>query len=154
MDTLEPILREHPLFAGLADAHLRLLTGCARDCRFETDQYLFHEAGSADEFYLVRHGKVALEAHVPGRAPIIFATLGENEIIGVSWMEPPYRWMFDARALEPTWAIGIDAACLRNACEADHDLGYSLMQRFLAAFVRRLHATRVQMFDIYGRSEP
>lgn len=153
MDTLEPILREHLLLAGLAEAHLQLLAGCARNCRFETDQYLFHEGESADEFFLIRQGKVALEAHMPGRATIIFTTLGENEIIGVSWLVPPYRWMFDARASEPTMAIGIDAARLRNKCEADHDLGYALMQRFLPAFVRRLHATRVQMFDVYGRPE-
>jgi CRP/FNR family transcriptional regulator, cyclic AMP receptor protein len=153
METLEPILREHPFFAGLADDYLRLLTGCARNHRFEADDYLFHEGQPADEFFLIRHGKVALEVHVPGRVPMVFATLGAGEIVGASWLVPPYRWMFDARALEPTRAIGIDAACLRSKCDADHDLGYALMQCFLPAFVKRLHATRMQMFDVYGKPE-
>lgn len=151
MDTLEPILRRHALFAGLADAHVRLLAGCARNHRFQADQYLFRADQPADEFFLVREGKVALEVHDPGRESATFATLGEDEIVGVSWLVPPYRWMFDARALQPTLAIGIDAACLRAKCEADHDLGYALMQCFLPAFVKRLHATRMQMFDVYGK---
>jgi len=152
MDTLEPVLRQHAMFAGLADDYLRLLAGCARNHRFQAGQYLFREDHTADEFFLVREGKVALEVHVPGRMPNTFATLGQGEIVGVSWLVPPYRWMFDARALEPTLAIGIDAACLRAKCEADHDLGYALMQCFLPAFVKRLHATRMQMFDVYGKS--
>ena len=152
MDTLESILRQHAMFAGLADGHLQLLAGCARNHRFQAGQYLFREDHSADEFFLIREGKVALDVHVPGRAPNTFATLGQGEIVGISWLVPPYRWMFDARALEPTLAIGIDAACMRAKCEADHDLGYALMQCFLQAFVKRLHATRMQMFDVYGKS--
>lgn len=152
MDTLESTLRQHAIFAGLADGHLQLLAGCARNHRFQAGQYLFREDHSADEFFLIREGKVALDVHVPGRAPNTFATLGQGEIVGISWLVPPYRWMFDARALEPTLAIGIDAACMRAKCEADHDLGYALMQCFLQAFVKRLHATRMQMFDVYGKS--
>lgn len=151
MDTLEAILRQHAMFADLTDAHLRLLAGCARNHRFQTEQYLFREGQSADEFFLIREGTVALDVHDPGRVPDTFATLGQGEIVGISWLVPPYRWMFDARALEPTRAIGIDAACLRAKCEADHDLGYVLMQCFLRAFVKRLHATRMQMFDVYGK---
>ena len=152
MDTPESILRQHALFAGLADAHLRLLAGCARNHRFRPGQYLFRENDPADEFFLIREGTVALEVHAPGRVPNTFATLGQGEVVGISWLVPPYRWMFDARALGEARAIGVDAACLRAKCDADHDLGYALMQRFLQAFVKRLHATRMQMFDVYGKT--
>jgi CRP-like cAMP-binding protein len=100
---------------------------------------------------LIRHGKVALEITTPGRPPIIFATLREGDIVGASWLAPPYLWMFDARAMELTRAIGIDAACLRRKCEADHHLGYEMMKRFLPVFVKRLHDTRLQILDVYGR---
>jgi hypothetical protein len=50
-----------------------------------------------------------------------------------------------------TRAIGIDAACLRGKCEADHDLGYEMMKRFLPILVQRLHATRLQILDVYGK---
>ena len=74
----------------------------------------------------------------PGRAPITFETLGDGEIVGVSWLIPPYRWTYDARAVELTRAIAMDAACLRGKCEADHDLGYEMMKRFLPVLVERL----------------
>jgi CRP/FNR family cyclic AMP-dependent transcriptional regulator len=151
MTGLEHVVGEHPFFAGLSAEYRQLVAGCARNHRFEAEQYLFHEGDPANEFFLIRHGKVALEIHWPGRAPTVIATLGEGEIVGASWLIPPYRWMFDARALEVTRAIGIDAACLRGKLENDHHLGYEMMKRFLPIFVKRLHATRLQILDVYGK---
>ena len=151
MANLEEILQEHPLFVGAPADLVRLVAGCARNHIFHTGDYLFHEGGAADEFFLVRHGKVALEIDAPGRAPIVFETVGVGDFVGASWLIPPYRWAFDARAVELTRATSIDAACLRGKCEADHDLGYEMMKRFLPALVKRLHATRLQILDVYGK---
>jgi len=151
MEGLERILREHSFFAGLAPEYLTLVSGCARNHRFDAGEYLFRESEPANEFFLIRHGKVALEIVAPGQAQIVFMTLGEGEIAGASWLVPPHRWTFDARAVELVRAIGIDAACLRGKCEADHDLGYEMMKRFLPVFVNRLHATRLQLLDVYGK---
>jgi CRP-like cAMP-binding protein len=151
MKSLDSILRELPFFAGLDEEHARLVGGCARNCRFEPGQYLFHEGDPADEFFLIREGKVALDVVVPGQEPVVFSTLGEDEVVGASWLVPPYHWKFDARATSLTRALGIDAACLRRKCEEDHDFGYLMMKRFLPVFVKRLHATRLQMFDVYRK---
>ena len=151
METLERILNEQPFFAGLDAGYARLVTGCARNRRFDAGAFLFREGDAADEFFLVRHGKVALEIAPPGAEPVVIGTLGEGHVVGASWLVPPYRWNFDARAVTPVRAIGIDAACLRGKCEADHDLGYEMMKRFLPIFVQRLHATRLQILDVYGK---
>jgi CRP/FNR family cyclic AMP-dependent transcriptional regulator len=151
MEGLERILKEHPFFARFSPEHLKLVTGCARSRRFVAGEYLFHEGEAANEFFLVRHGKVALEIAAPGKAPIMIETVSDGDIAGASWLVPPYRWMFDARALELTRAIGIDAACLRQKSEADHHLGYEMMKNFLPILVKRLHAARLQILDVYGR---
>jgi CRP/FNR family transcriptional regulator, cyclic AMP receptor protein len=151
MAGLEHILRDQSFFAGFPEDHLMLVAGCARNHRFDTGQYLFHESEPADEFFLVRSGQVALEIVGPGQAPIVFSTLGEGEIVGASWLVPPYRWTFDARAVDVVRALGIDAACLRGKCEADHDLGYEMMKRFAPILVKRLHATRLQILNVYGK---
>jgi CRP/FNR family transcriptional regulator, cyclic AMP receptor protein len=151
MAGLERIIGEHPFFAGFSPEYTELVAGCARNHRFEAERYLFHEGDPANEFFLIRHGKVALEICPPGRTPIVIATLGQGEIVGASWVVPPYRWTFDARAVELTRAVGIDAACLRGKCEADHHLGYEMMKRFLPVLVKRLDATRLQILDVYGR---
>ncbi|MFO1057824.1 MAG: cyclic nucleotide-binding domain-containing protein [Dongiaceae bacterium] len=151
IEGLERIVREHRFFAGLDEPFLQLVVGCARNVRFDEGQYLFREAAPADQFFLIRHGRVALELSGPGRGTVTFQTVGEGEILGVSWLIPPYRWTYDARAIELTRAIGIDAACLRGKCEADHDLGYEMMKRFMPVLIQRLQATRLQILDVYGR---
>ena len=150
MEGLDRIVREHPFFADLGAEFRALVCGCAKNVRFEAGQYLFREGEPADEFYLIRHGRVAFELHAPDRGPVTFQTLGEGEIVGVSWLIPPYRWSFDARALTLVRAIAVDAACLRQKCEEDHDLGYDMMKRFLPVLIQRLQATRLQILDVYG----
>jgi CRP/FNR family cyclic AMP-dependent transcriptional regulator len=152
VEGLERIVREHRFFAGLNEEFCQLVCGCAKNVRFEADQYLFHEGDPADWLYLIRHGRVALAVTVPGRGGIMFQTLSAGEIVGVSWLVPPYRWTYDAKALEPTVAIAIDAACLRRKCEEDHDLGFEMMKRFVPVLVERLHATRLQILDVYGHT--
>jgi CRP/FNR family transcriptional regulator, cyclic AMP receptor protein len=151
MRDLEAILDKQPFLAGLEEQHRRLVVGCAHNRRFDTGAYLLREGAPADEFYLIREGTVALEIAPPDKTPIIIATLGRGDVIGASWLIPPYRWHLDARAVGPVLAIGMDAACLRGKCEQDHDLGYEMMKRFLPIFVKRLHATRLQLLDVYGR---
>ncbi len=150
MEGLEGIVKAHPFFAGLEEGFCTLVCGCAKNVRFEAGQYLFHEGGPADQLYLLRHGRVALEVSAPGRGAVTFQTLGEGEIVGVSWLIPPYRWTYDAKALELTRAIAMDATCLRQKCEDDHDLGYELMKRFVPVLIERLNATRMQILDVYG----
>jgi CRP-like cAMP-binding protein len=150
---LDGIIRAHPFFARLPDAFCTLVCGCAANVRFEAGQYLFHEGEPADAFYLVRHGSVALGLHAPDRGPVTFQTLEPGEVVGVSWLIPPYRWTYDARALTLVRAIAIDAACLRQKCEADHDLGYDMMKRFMPVLIQRLQATRLQILDVYGRHD-
>jgi len=153
VEGLERIVLAHPFFAGLEEQVGQLVSGCARNLRFNQGQYLFHEGDAANEFYLVRHGSVALEIQPPGQAPIVIATEGQGEIVGTSWLLPPYRWRFDARAVELTRAIGIDARCLRDKCEADHHLGYELMKRFVPIVAQRLDEARLQLLDVYGKRD-
>ena len=150
MENLERILSQHPFFAGLDKSFLELACGCARNARFEADCFIAHEGEAADHFYLLREGRVALQVSAPGRGAATFLTLGPGEVFGVNWLVPPYRWSYDAKALEPTRVIAMDGQCLRNKCEADHHLGYDIMKRLMPIVVDRLHTTRLQFLDLYN----
>jgi CRP-like cAMP-binding protein len=150
MQTLEPILAAHPFFQGLAPEHLKLLVGCATNVRFDARAFLFRAGEEANQFFLLREGAVALEAAAAGRPPVIVQTLGAGEILGWSWLVPPYHWVFDARALEPVRAVALDGKCLRTKCEVDHDLGYELLKRIAHVLWERLQAARLQFLDAYG----
>ncbi len=150
MAGLERIIREHPVFVGLDEAFCRLVCGCAGNVRFQAGDYLFHESEAADRLYLLRQGRVALETTAPGRGATVFQTLDAGELVGLSWLVPPYRWAYDARALEPVRAIAMDAVCLRRKCEEDHDLGFEVMKRVVPILIERLHGAQLQMLDVYG----
>jgi CRP-like cAMP-binding protein len=150
METLERIIAEQPFFAGLEQSSLNLLTGCASNVRFDAGVYIFKEGDEANEFYLIRGGKVALELFAPQQKPIIVETLGVGEILGWSWLLPPFQWKFFARAMEDTRALALDGKCLRTKCEENHDLGYEMLKRFAHIIERRLEATRFQLLDVYG----
>jgi CRP/FNR family transcriptional regulator, cyclic AMP receptor protein len=150
MQTLDELIADSPVFAGLPAAHLQLIAGCGVNERFAAGAYLFREGHAADRFYLIREGSIALEVHVPGRGMRVIETLGSGEVVGWSWLFEPYRWQFDGRAAQATGVVAFDGACLRGKCDADHELGYELMRRFAASMVARLQATRLQLLDVYG----
>jgi len=151
METLEPILRAHPIFAGLDGPLISLICGCTKNVRFAEGKYLFKEGEAADEFFLIRDGQVALETHAPGHGTLQIMTVHAGEVVGLSWLVAPYRWLMDARAQQPTRALSINARCLRDKCDADPRVGYELMKRFMPVLVERLHAARLQSLDVYGR---
>lgn len=150
MRTLEQIIAEHPFFEGIAPAYLALISGCARNVRIDPDRYLLRHGEPAQFFYLLRHGRVILELAAPGPGTLTFQTLGPGELVGVSWLLPPYRWTYDARVLQQVRAVSIDAACLRAKSEADHNFGYDMMKRFMPVLVQRLQDARLQLLDVYG----
>ncbi len=152
--TLETILGEHAFLRGLPSDHLALITGCASNVRFETGATLFREGDEATQFFVVREGRVALDIFAPGRGPITIQTVGAGEVLGWSWLVPPYHWRFSARAVELTRAIALDGECLRGKCEKDHSLGYELLKRFTDIMSQRLDATRLQLLDLYGSAAP
>lgn len=150
MKSLADILREHPFTEGLEDEIVDLIAGCAKNVVFQANEYAFREGERAEFFCLIRHGTVALEMFVPGRGPVSFLTVKSGEILGASWLLPPYRWRYDARAVELTRAIAFECDCLRDKCEADHHVGYEMMKRFIPPLLERLQTARVQSMDVYG----
>jgi CRP/FNR family transcriptional regulator, cyclic AMP receptor protein len=150
MEMFEPLLTEHPFFRDLAPGDIKYLTGCAKNARFEAGQMIFREGEDADQFYLIRDGRVALENFTPGRGSASILTLGAGDALGWSWLVPPYKWRFDARAIETTRAFALDGKCLRGKCDRDPRFGYELLKRIAAIIAERLHATRLQMLDVYG----
>lgn len=152
MQTLSADLAEHTFLAGMDPRHMEIILGCARDERFAADRQIISEGDEANWFYLIREGKVALEAFHLERGAIMIQTLGPGDVLGWSWLVPPYRWRLDARALSDTRVYALDGRRLREKCEENPELGYELLKRFAAVVEQRLNATRLQLLDVYSRS--
>jgi CRP-like cAMP-binding protein len=147
---IDELLAEHEVFAGLDQSTLELLAGCASNVVFDAGERLFAEGGQADRFWIVRHGRVALEVMVPGAGQMTVETLGAGAVVGWSWLVAPYRWYFDAVAQEATRATVFDVACVRSKMDADARVGYQLLSRFVMVIVDRLQATRLRLLDLYS----
>src|SRR5205814_1271717 len=126
---VESVIAEHAFLKGLNPQHFRVLADNAMRMRYAPGEIIFGEGDPANRFYLIEKGKVSLESHRKDEAPVAIQTIGPGDVLGWSWVFPPYYWHFDARALEPTTAVFLYGTRLRQACEQDLDLGYELMKR-------------------------
>lgn len=145
-------LHEHPFLSNMSDELVETLTSCASNVVFGEGKYLFHEGEDAKTFYLLRGGRVVLEVGGGERGQIRIQTVGAGEVLGWSWLISPYKWHFDAYAVEQVHAFAIDATCLIKKCETDYRFGYEMLRRFSEVLERRLQATRLQLLDVYGTS--
>lgn len=143
--SIEATIAGHPFLAGLSPHHLRLLSDCAMPARFTPGELVFKEGDAANRFYLIQKGKVALECYANEKGEALIQIISSGDVLGWSWLFPPYCWHFNARALEPTEAIFIYANPLRGECESDHELGYELFKRMAEVMLARLQATRRQL---------
>jgi CRP/FNR family transcriptional regulator, cyclic AMP receptor protein len=138
-------LAGHPFLHGMPHAHLAVLADTARDVTFPARHRLFEDGGSATRFWLIQSGHVSLDLYVPGQSRMKIDTIGMGELLGWSWLFPPYRWAFGAVAVRQTEAFEFDARMVRACCQDDPELGYDLTQRLARVLAKRLQATRVRL---------
>jgi len=148
--TVAARISAHPFFAALTDEQRAALAGDAAAVMFTAGERLFDEGGSADRFWLIEDGRVALDMRVPGRGDQIVETLASGAVLGWSWLHPPYRWHFGAVARLVTAAIEFDARSVRRRCDADPAFGYAALRLFTPVITERLQATRLRLLDLYA----
>jgi len=144
---LDAQVARHPFFLGLKPEHIRMLTDCAMATQFEPNQIIFREGETANRFYLIEEGGVVLEADEANRS-VIIDRIGVGDLLGWSWIFPPYRWHFAARATEPTRAIFFYGTILREYCEKDPALGYELFKRMSEIMMKRLQRARGELIAL------
>jgi len=145
------VLGAQAFMRGMPPAQLAKLAELCEHVSIPSRERLFDEGSRADRFWLIDAGQVTLDANVPGQGRVIIETLGRGDVLGLSWMLPPYQWRFGAVATQPTQAFAFDAAAVRAACDADPVLGYEISRRFSAAVVQRLQATRARLIEVCAR---
>jgi len=146
-DTLKwtrEVLDEHPFVTGLSPRALDRLSAYAHRAVLRAGQPLFNEGGRADRFWLLGEGEVELSLTVNDRRMLI-DLIGNGDVLGWSWLFPPFRWHFDAVATRLTHVVEFNGPGVRRLCEDDREVGYELNHRFLDIVVRRLQATRTRL---------
>jgi CRP-like cAMP-binding protein len=145
-------LATHPFLHGMSADQLGTLAEAARDVRFPARHRLLEDGGNAACFWLIQCGHVSLDLQVPGEGPVVIETIGMGELLGWSWLFPPFKWAFGAVAATAVEAFEFDAPTVRQLCAADPALGYELNQRITEVLAKRLRATQIRLITRSGYS--
>ena len=151
MKTIADEMSRHPFFHGLCDDYLQLMGDCAKNVVFRAGSIIAAEGSEANEFFVLKKGRVALQLHASPVGILRIQTLDAGDILGWSWLFPPYQWSVEAMAVQDIHAIQFDGQCLRDKCDRDPVMGYALMQSFSRLMIQRVEATRLQLLDLYGQ---
>lgn len=143
-------LGSHPFLRGMRAEHVSRLAGITGAQTVPAGHRFFEEGGRAEHLWLIRTGCVALDLHVSGRRPLIIETIVGGQLIGLSWISPPYEWQYGAEAIETTEAFRLGTAALTRLCNDDPELGYQVTRRVMTVVADRLHATRIRLIDLYA----
>lgn len=143
-----------PLFNGLPPECLQRVAAQTDKISFEPGQQVLAEGEAANVMYMLQKGKVVLSARSPGRGQLLVQTLGPGEVLGLSWLFPPYQWQFDAHAVERVEALAVEAKALHQCMSEDPAFGYQILLRLLPVMLERLQQTRVRLLDLYAKERP
>ena len=147
---IEDVLSNHKFLSGMDPRLIEILGSCASMRQYYPEQYIFRQGEKAEHFYLIRSGQIDVEAFSASGGPVLIQSLKDGDVLGWSWLVPPYKWRFDARVVKPTEVVTLDARDLHGILATNHELGYELLKRFLIVIAERLEAERFQMVSVYG----
>lgn len=145
--SIKDFLSSHAFFSELEEEFVEFLADSVTELNIKKGEVLFRQGELADKFYLLREGQVSVQVPALVGPTLEIQHLGDNQLLGWSWLIPPYRWNFLARAVEDSDLLEFDGKAILTRCEEDPKFGYQLMKHFTALMSERLDAARQKMMD-------
>lgn len=149
----ESYLAKLPFFKGLGKEYIDRLCSHVKAKHLQAGDVVFSQDDKASSFFVIREGQVEVQIPSIYGAPIVVQTLGKNQVLGWSWLLPPYKWHFEARASQDSVILEFDGEALRKQCEEDARMGYELMKHFAALMADRVQAARMRVLEVCGPVE-
>lgn len=146
MSTPSPIR----IAAVLSTEYRGRLMSQAREVNFREGARIFEEGARAESFWIVRSGTVTLQVPLTGRRPAPVENLGPGELVGWSWLFPPYVWQLSAEAMTPVRAYEFDGMRVRMLMDSDPAFGSAVGHWVGRVLALRLQQTRTRLLDLYA----
>jgi CRP-like cAMP-binding protein len=146
-DELIQYLQSHTVFSDLGSDALGVLVDHAEEKSVAAGDLLFKQDDTAENIFILIDGAIEVEVPSIMGPALVVQTLGKDDVLGWSWLIPPYRWAFEAKATQDSKVLAFDGRSLLQYCEEHTNFGYELMKRFTALMSERLHAARLKMMD-------
>ena len=145
--SINDYLSSHPFFDKLDEDFLQFASNSATELQLKKGDILFRQGELADKFYLLREGQISVQVPAIVGPALEIQSLSKGQILGWSWLMPPYRWHFLARVEEDSDLIEFDGISILAHCEEDPKFGYELFKHFAALMSERLEVARQKMMD-------
>jgi CRP/FNR family cyclic AMP-dependent transcriptional regulator len=139
LDCLSPRVREKLLSRAVSS-------------RYTKGKTIFHEGDPSLHLYIVKSGKIAIEAHMPSAGAhtnVTIYTAGPGDLFSWSALVEPHVETAGARAVEESDVLGIEGSTLMELCGEDPALGFEMYRTLAQVISARLVATRLQLLDIF-----
>jgi len=146
-DEVMQYLQSHKVFSELGSDALKVLVDHVEERSVAAGDLLFRQEDAAEQFFILLDGSIEVEVPSIMGPALVVQTLGNDEILGWSWLIPPYKWTFEAKARQDSKVLVFDGKALLQYCEEHNNFGYELMKRFTALMSERLNAARLKMMD-------
>lgn len=140
-------LSSHEFFSGFNDDILKFLCECSSMHEIKKGQILFRQGENADKFYVLRNGCISIQMPAIMGPNLEIQALGKGQVLGWSWLIPPFKWSFQAMAEEDSELLMFDGTAILARCEREPKFGYELLKKFAALMSMRLDAARQKMMD-------
>ena len=150
MNDATEVLAGMEFFSGLEENFMKAISVRSELQEFARGTYILEQGENANAFYVIESGEVSIEVGAHEAEQVEVQRLGAGEVLGFSWIFPPYRWRFSARANSQVAAVRVDAVDLRMDSTLEPALGFDLMRRFASVMAVRLQATRLELIGRLG----
>lgn len=143
-------IKSHPFFKDFPQEVLQEVSALAGVGHFHPGQRIFRTGEAAKYFYLIKSGEVSLEIDLEGHGPIVVNNLHSGDVVGWSWLTPPFHWQFDARTVSDADLIVLDGERLLASFETNFRLSHYFHQAMLPVIAKRLQAARTRLMEFYN----
>ena len=140
-------LKSHDFFSELNETEMTLLSDSARSIHLTEGDVLFRQGERADKFYVICDGLIKVQVPAIMGPALEIQSVGNDQLLGWSWLIKPYRWNFLAAAEKDSELIEFDGKAILQHCEQDPVFGYKLLKHFTALMSERLDAARHRMME-------
>lgn len=147
MKISEEIIKTHSFLQNVPQDYLKAIVQDAEAVEFQPGEIVFREGEYADKFYLLHRGTIALECH-KAEGDVVVDILHADQVMGWSWLFPPFTWHFQARVTEPVVALELNGASLLIKSEEDPKFGNFLLKRLTQIVIHRLQETRKRLLEL------
>lgn len=150
MVTIED-LRNIYLLQNLSDEMLGRMLPMVHAYQFKEREVIFEEGERADNFYMLKRGKILLEVEISEAIIISLGSIKSGYSFGWSALIPGSSYTSYAVCTEPCDVLSVPGNSFLGLLHQDHTMGYILMESVVKILKNRLERRTGQFLKVMSK---